>query len=121
MQQIAFEVGFNETAFALQSNKADLRIRFFTPGHEMNLCGHATMAMISALLDKDLLNNKTMLNIETAAGVLPIALQSGPEGNGLIRMTQSSPLFTLFKGDKTELAHAIGINKDDICDDLPTN
>nr|WP_067837042.1 PhzF family phenazine biosynthesis protein [Amphibacillus sediminis] len=119
MQQIAFEVGFNETAFALQSNKADLRIRFFTPGHEMNLCGHATMAMISALLDKDSLNNKTMLNIETAAGVLPIALQSGPEGNGLIQMTQSSPLFTLFKGDKTELAHAIGINKDDICDDLP--
>jgi PhzF family phenazine biosynthesis protein len=42
MQRIALKVGFNETAFPLKSDKADLRIRYFTPGHELNLCGHAT-------------------------------------------------------------------------------
>lgn len=52
MQAIAKQVGFNETAFALKSNKADLRLRYFTPGHEMNLCGHATMATIYALKTK---------------------------------------------------------------------
>ena len=36
MQQIALQVGFNETAFAVTSEVADVRIRFFTPGHEMN-------------------------------------------------------------------------------------
>ena len=44
MREVAEKVGFNETAFPLRSDKADLRIRFFTPGHEINLCGHATMA-----------------------------------------------------------------------------
>ena len=35
MQEIAFRVGFNETAFPVKSEAADLRIRFFTPGHKM--------------------------------------------------------------------------------------
>lgn len=43
MQEIAFKAGFNVTAFLVKSDAADLKIRFFTPGHEMNLCGHGTM------------------------------------------------------------------------------
>ncbi|MFP3471323.1 PhzF family phenazine biosynthesis isomerase, partial [Micrococcus sp. SIMBA_144] len=42
MQEIAFKVGFNETSFLVASDVADLGIRFFTPGNEMNLCGHGT-------------------------------------------------------------------------------
>jgi len=76
MQEIAFKVGFNETAFPVKSNLADLRIRFFTPGHEMNLCGHGTMATIFALKSKGLLNKKDRLTIETRAGVLPISINS---------------------------------------------
>ena len=49
MQEIAKKVGFNETAFLVKSDKADLRIRYFTPGHEMNLCGHGTIAAILAI------------------------------------------------------------------------
>lgn len=37
MQAIAKQVGYNETAFALKSERADLRIRYFTPGHEVNI------------------------------------------------------------------------------------
>ena len=59
MQEVAKKVGFNETAFPLKSDKADLRIRYFTPGHEINLCGHATMATIYALTTKGLLGDKT--------------------------------------------------------------
>ena len=43
MQAIAQAVGFNETAFVLPSTRADLRLRYFTPGHEVDLCGHATV------------------------------------------------------------------------------
>src|SRR5699024_11558973 len=65
MQEIDFKVGFNETAFPVKSDVADLRIRFLTPGHEMNLCGHATMATVYALKSKGLLGDKTELTIET--------------------------------------------------------
>ena len=53
MQSIARSVGFNETTFILQSEQADIRLRYFTPGHEMNLCGHATMASMYALKPGD--------------------------------------------------------------------
>ena len=48
--------------FQLQSAVADLRIRYFTPGHEMDLCGHATMATIFALKSRGLLTEKDELN-----------------------------------------------------------
>ncbi|MEO4052864.1 PhzF family phenazine biosynthesis isomerase [Solibacillus sp. CAU 1738] len=58
MQAIAANVGFNETAFVVPSTVADFRIRYFTPGHEMNLCGHATMGTIFALYREQLLKTK---------------------------------------------------------------
>ena len=80
MQAIAKQVGFNETAFALKSERADLRIRYFTPGHEVNLCGHATMATIYALKTKGLLENKRVFTIETKAGILPIEIMEQKSG-----------------------------------------
>lgn len=41
MQEIALKVGFNETAFLLRSDVADLRNKFFTSGHEMWSCNNS--------------------------------------------------------------------------------
>ena len=77
MQKIAKQVGFNETAFPLKSEKgSNLRICFLNTCHEMNLCGHATMATIYALKTKGLLGDQTDLTIETKAGVLSIRFDS---------------------------------------------
>ncbi len=43
MQQIAFENNLAETAFVFQEGKL-LRLRWFTPKSEIDLCGHATLA-----------------------------------------------------------------------------
>ncbi|BBH19980.1 isomerase [Paenibacillus baekrokdamisoli] len=118
MQAVAEKVGFNETAFPLKSDKADLRIRYFTPGHEINLCGHATMATIYALKTKGLLGDKTDFTIETKAGVLPIRLHSK---DGLyITMKQAIPQFQEFNGSLQELALSMGIHEGDIETELPT-
>ncbi|EJS69985.1 phenazine biosynthesis protein PhzF family protein [Bacillus wiedmannii] len=53
MQRIAEKVGFNETSFVLSSKEANIKIRYFTPGHEMDLCGHATVGTIYALHERD--------------------------------------------------------------------
>ena len=98
MQEIAYKVGFNETAFPVKSDVADLRIRFFTPGHEMNLCGHATMATVFALKDQGLLKDQTELTIETNAGILPLKLNSTPQGELSITMKQAAPEFKSFTG-----------------------
>lgn len=119
MQEIAFKVGFNETAFPVASEAADLKIRFFTPGHEMNLCGHATMATVYALQTKGLLGDKTDFTIETRAGILPITIKSTAENDIWITMKQASPTFKEFTGSIADLAGSLGLNKSDIHDQLP--
>jgi len=119
MQEIAFKAGFNETAFIMNSDAADLRIRYFTPGHEMNLCGHGTMAAIYALKKKGLLKQKDTLTIETLAGILPIKIGALSDADILITMKQASPQFAEFTGSVEALADSIGLVKEDFDDTLP--
>jgi len=115
MRIIAEKVGFNETAFPLKSDKADVRIRFFTPGHEIDLCGHATMAAIYGLKTNGMLCDKPELTIETKAGILPIRIHSDS-----ITMKQAAPQFQAFKGSIHELAQAMELEEADIETKIPT-
>ena len=115
MQEVALKVGFNETAFPVKSDIADLRIRFFTPGHEMNLCGHGTMAMVYALKANGLLGDKSDFTIETKAGILPIKINE----QSFITMKQAAPKFKEFNGSREELASAIGLTEEEIDAELP--
>ncbi|RLL47077.1 PhzF family phenazine biosynthesis isomerase [Oceanobacillus piezotolerans] len=119
MQEVALRVGFNETAFPVKSKIADLGIRYFTPGHEMNLCGHGTMATVYALKTKGLLGDKKDFTIETKAGVLPIKIVKTLDNKTSITMKQASPQFKDYKGSIEDLANSIGITKEDIDDKLP--
>ncbi|MCP3763843.1 PhzF family phenazine biosynthesis isomerase [Domibacillus sp. A3M-37] len=113
MQKIAAEVGFNECAFPIPSDAADIRIRYFTPGHEMPLCGHATMASMAALLKQKKLPEKEMYTIETAAGILSVHVTKEKQ-HYQIRMEHAKPEFVLFHGSKEKLAASIGIETGDI-------
>ncbi|WP_309118322.1 PhzF family phenazine biosynthesis isomerase [Paenibacillus sp.] len=113
MQSIAREVGFNETVFVLSSNKADLRVRYFTPGHEMNLCGHATIASLYCLWTKGLLNYHEQITIETKIGTLPIFFETN-NGQLFITMKQDRPEFIPFHGSISDLAHSMGLSLEDI-------
>lgn len=118
MQQIAEKVGFNECAFPVKSEIADFRIRYFTPGHEMPLCGHATMASIVALLENNKLVEKDLYKIETLAGILSIAVTKN-EGSYQIQMAHAEPQFIPFHGSKAALAMSIGIQENDIDSQYP--
>ncbi|KFN01143.1 PhzF family phenazine biosynthesis isomerase [Bacillus clarus] len=119
MQHIAEKVGFNETAFVLPSEVADVRIRYFTPGHENDLCGHATVGTIYALHERGLLEGKYNLTIETKAGILPIHIGVNENGETFIKMRQATPQFQSFTGSKEALAHSIGLEVNDLDEDLP--
>ncbi|GAF67190.1 isomerase [Bacillus sp. TS-2] len=118
MQEIAFKIGFNETSFHLKSEVADLKIRYFTPGHEMNLCGHATVATLFALKSMNFLSTKKKITIETNAGILPILIEE-VDHSFRITMKQASPQFQDFKGSKRDIAQAIGLKEEDISNHHP--
>lgn len=117
MQRIAEQIGFNETTFILHSDQADVRLRYFTPGHEMNLCGHATVASLYCLHSKGYFGEKKSINIETKAGILPIEFTI-LDGRLYIKMKQNRSQFIPFQGDIARLAESIGLQVDDI--DLTT-
>ena len=54
MQQIASEMNLSETAFLVKKGEG-FHLRWFTPAHEVELCGHATLASAFMLWDKGLL------------------------------------------------------------------
>lgn len=55
MLTIANIVGFFETAFIQKSDKANFKVRFFTPTNEVDICGHATIATFFLLFKKGLI------------------------------------------------------------------
>lgn len=108
MQAIAKRVGFNETVFICESDTATVKLRYFTPGHETPLCGHATIGAIFALFNGK--GNRQIL-IETAAGILPIMYD---DKNQKITMKQAEPTFIDFNGDKSALCQSLGIQLEDL-------
>lgn len=119
MQEIAQKVGFNETAFAMKSDVADIRLRYFTPGHEMNLCGHGTMAAIRALSDHHFLTEKAEIRVETKVGILDVKIKYSEDGQLWMTMQQAPAVFASFGGSRADLAEAIGLKKRELSDELP--
>ena len=85
---IAIEMGYSETAFVLDSDKADFKLQYFTPTEEVPLCGHATIAAFSTLKLLNMLD-KPDCTIETEAGILNIHIKD----DGLILMEQNRPAY----------------------------
>lgn len=121
MQQIARAVGFSETAFVLPAERADLRLRYFTPGHEVDLCGHATIASVVALHERGALPRPApcRLTLETGAGILPVTVTVEPSGRPLVCLTQAPARFADFGGSRARLARVLGVAVDDLDADLP--
>ena len=70
MQSMAGWLG-RDTAFVLQPRLAgaNLRIRYFVPGHEMGVSGHATIAAIAVALEQRRIAG-SRLTVETTNGAL---------------------------------------------------
>lgn len=117
MLSIANKVGFNETAFVVSSDMADARIRYFTPGHEIDLCGHATMGTVYALKRSGLLPFSDFA-IETNAGVLPVQVREEND-QLLITMQHAKPSFRSFGGSRADVADAIGLKEEDVHKEYP--
>lgn len=88
MQKIAEIIGFSETAFIEKSNKADFKVRFFTPTEEVDFCGHATVASFYLLKHEGKIQTGDYWQ-ETKAGVLKVSVLE----DDTVVMAQSLPKF----------------------------
>ncbi|WP_342603111.1 PhzF family phenazine biosynthesis protein [Peribacillus sp. FSL E2-0159] len=70
MQKIAIENNLSETAFAVKGAE-NYKLRWFTPGGEINLCGHATLATAFIIMNYVEKQLKT-IQFDTMSGVLTV-------------------------------------------------
>lgn len=72
MQQVAEEMNLSETAF-LYPEDGGYNLRWFTPGAEVDLCGHATLASAHVLWEDGLLPRTAEARFSTRSGLLTAA------------------------------------------------
>jgi PhzF family phenazine biosynthesis protein len=119
MQLIAREMNLSETAFVTSSEKADFRVRFFTPGEEVDLCGHATVGTFHALHEKGFLApERSVFTQETRAGVLEVE-RSFREGRSLFTMTQARPRYRDMGDAIEEIVEILNIREEDLMERAP--
>lgn len=124
MLLISKELGYAETAFVLKSNIADFKVKFFTPTEQVDLCGHATIAYVTALIDEKIIklnDNINIINVETNVGVLPINIDYIKKENRIknIMMLQDNPKFKEIDININEIAESLSLSVDDFDDSLP--
>ncbi|PWG66036.1 phenazine biosynthesis protein [Bifidobacterium callitrichidarum] len=92
MASIAMENRFSETAFAVHEPEG-WRLRWFTPGGEIDLCGHATLATAYVIL-RFVEPDADMVRFRTMSGVLTAARTRGDDGAGDV-FTMDFPAFDI--------------------------
>ena len=117
MRQIAAEVNVSETTFVLPptQNQAAVRFRWFSPMQEVNMCGHATLAGVHALLEAgrfatEMREPGASLPIETQAGVLTARTyqQDQPDRQCVIWLDLVRPRLTRKSINQAKLAELLG-------------
>lgn len=131
MQAVAVENNLSETAFveerdAQENMKAEASwdIRWFTPGGEVDLCGHATLGSAHALWDTGRVHRDSRIVFHTRnAGVLRCAIvsnfnagaKSDSQGISMDFPAQNlRPPEALETERKAALASALGIREDQV-------
>jgi trans-2,3-dihydro-3-hydroxyanthranilate isomerase len=117
MQKIANEMNVSETVFALKPTNedlADVRLRWFTPTQEVDLCGHATIAMFHALAEEghfglEVDENQSFL-VETRSGILTVDVE-WKDMLPYIKFSIPVPEFFPFPDDIAVLCGALGLSE----------
>ena len=121
MQLIARELGYPETVFIFKDD-SKIKVRFFTPKEEIDLCGHATIAYGTALVESGMINvneGENRIDIETNLGILPIIITIEDRKIKNIMMYQASPKLSKdFILDREKLAKSLNISRDDFREEI---
>jgi trans-2,3-dihydro-3-hydroxyanthranilate isomerase len=121
MQAIAREMNQSETAFVLGGSGTRFDVRYYTPGEEIPLAGHPTIATTAALADSGRLvptGARTEITFTLRDGPISIGYEKRPAGLPRVVMTQRRPEF-LQTLDRAAVASVVGLKASDLLTDAP--
>ena len=107
MQALALQFNLSETTFILPSERANARVRIFTPGYEMAFAGHPTLG--TAHVCRALGLGGDRLTLEMIAGVIPVRA-SGDRWS----LEANAPTWRELEEPRLTLAAMLGLEEHDI-------
>ena len=107
MQALGRQMNLSETTFVLPSDKADHRVRIFTPGFEMPFAGHPTLGTASVAATGD------AVTFEMIAGLVEVKR----EGAEWTLRTARPPETRKVDATGAELAQMVGLPADAVSDE----
>jgi trans-2,3-dihydro-3-hydroxyanthranilate isomerase len=107
MQALALQFNLSETTFILPSERANARVRIFTPAYEMPFAGHPTLG--TAHVCRALGLGGDRLTLEMEAGIIPVRASAD-------RWTfrANSPSWREVEEPRLTLAALLGLDEQDI-------
>jgi len=73
MRSVALEMKHSDSAFCVPLKDGGFELRWFTPGGEVRLCGHATLATAHVLWEEGWLEHRKVARFSTLSGELSAA------------------------------------------------
>lgn len=108
MQALARQMNLSETTFVLPSERADARVRIFTPSFEMPFAGHPTLGTASVVGA-----GKERLTLEMMAGLIQV---TKARDTWTLRAALA-PTVRRVDATRAELAHMCGLPEDAVSDE----
>lgn len=109
MQALARQFNLSETTFLLPSDRANARVRIFTPGYEMPFAGHPTLGSAQACRSLKLGGNS--LTLEVQVGVIPVTA----DGDRWT-LAANKPQWRELELPRARLAQLLSLSEQDIAD-----
>jgi trans-2,3-dihydro-3-hydroxyanthranilate isomerase len=122
MQGMAREMAFSESTFVLPAERpdTDMRVRIFTPGHELPMAGHPTIGTAFALARAGVLvPGRQNVVFGLGVGPTPVALTWRHEDLSFAWMTQLNPTYSEPLKDRAGAAAALCLPAHAIAAGLP--
>src|SRR5271167_5207884 len=124
MQELAHEMNFSESTFAMppESAGAARRVRIFTPLREMPMAGHPTVGTTWVLASHgEIALDSASVDATLQLGIGPVTVTVESTGGkpDFVWMAHREPEFGARRRDRGRIAKALGIAAADIRDDLP--
>jgi len=103
-----------DTAFVLPptTSRADIRIRYFVPDHEMGVSGHATIAALTVAFELGMISKETV-RVETSSGIFESQWKRRNDDTVVFTLDQLAPSFG-GEMDTDEVSKALKIPPDEI-------
>jgi trans-2,3-dihydro-3-hydroxyanthranilate isomerase len=108
MQSLARQMNLSETTFVLPSDRADARVRIFTPGFEMPFAGHPTLGTASVVGA-----GRDAVTLEMIAGLVPVTRERDAWTLRAAQPPKTRPV----SASRVDLARMVGLPDDAVSDE----